>query len=93
MVGPVLLRAWRERNKRSQAECSVAVGVRQSTWSDWEGGRKSPQIKFAGRIAHLTGDEVPMMAWTDRPAIKNAPAAPPSGASLDVHPLDKASGE
>jgi len=73
-----MLRLWREREGRSQTDCAEAVGVRQSTWCDWEAGRKSPQIKSAGRVEKLTNGDVPVMAWADAEGVVE---------------LDKASGE
>lgn len=86
MRGPQLLKAWREGANRKQTECAALVGVKQSTWSDWEAGRKSPQIKYAGRIEELSDGAVPVMAWTD--GLEGARKERDSGTQLPSSPDD-----
>lgn len=57
------LRAWRDAKELSQAAAAAKVPVSQTTWSDWEAGKKCPHIAQALRIQELTGIEV--MAWKE----------------------------
>jgi transcriptional regulator with XRE-family HTH domain len=56
-----MLRAWREQSGLSQAAAAERVGVSQATWSDWEAGKKCPQIAQAIRLEKEMG--LPVTAW------------------------------
>lgn len=63
MRAPFLLRRWRSARHASQADASALAGVSQNTWSDWEGGRKTPRTEAALRLHVLTDGAVPVDAW------------------------------
>lgn len=63
MDGPALLKAWRKAEGISQEEAAERVGVHQNTWSDWEGGRKSPRTDTALQLDVLTKGACPVEAW------------------------------
>jgi len=65
VTAPELMKEWRTAHGVSQASAAKACDVRQNTWSDWENGRKSPQIRQALRIARVTQQFVPVAAWGD----------------------------
>lgn len=58
---PAVLRAWRTERGLSQVEAATAAGVRQSTWNDWERGRKQPRVTQANRLDRL--GICPVSAW------------------------------
>lgn len=71
MHGSQRLAAWRKKTGRSQTECAATLGVRQPTWSEWEAGRKNPQIVHAVAIEKLSTDpetgapDVPVNSWVE----------------------------
>jgi transcriptional regulator with XRE-family HTH domain len=76
---------WREANGISQTAASEMAGVSQASWSDWENGKKRPQIEQALRLAHITGGAVPVEAWAPPPEAAND-ADPPPAAESGEHP-------
>lgn len=60
---PTLLRDWRTKKEHSQGFCAKKVGVQQSTWCEWEKGRRQPHIAQALAIATLTDGAVPVESW------------------------------
>jgi transcriptional regulator with XRE-family HTH domain len=73
MHGSKLLAKWRKQEGKSQTLCAEAVGVRQVTWSEWEAGKKNPQIASAVAIEKLTDGAVPVLSWiADRDAMEAA---------------------
>lgn len=78
MTAPELLRQWREtRQPRiSQQDAADSIGVRQATWSAWEGGRAKPQVEQAIAIERLTSGEVPVVSWAAASAADPADASP-----------------
>ena len=57
------LEAWRRQGGLSQSAAGKLVGVRQSTWSDWENGRTMPQMKQGVKVAEVTGGAVYVGLW------------------------------
>lgn len=49
------IRAARERKGLDQKECAAALGVAQSTWSEWETGESAPRTKRWKDIARFLG--------------------------------------
>ncbi|WP_437679960.1 helix-turn-helix transcriptional regulator [Sorangium sp. So ce131] len=64
---PELLYEWRLRAGLTQADAGNRVDVAQSTWSDWEAGRKSPGVAQAVALERLTEGHVPVATWPARP--------------------------
>lgn len=65
MDGPERLKAWRKAEGISQEKAAEIIGVHQNTWSDWEGGRKSPRTDTALEIDVLTKGACPVEAWAE----------------------------
>jgi DNA-binding XRE family transcriptional regulator len=65
MNGPDLLKRWRTSRGLSQSAAGELVDVHQNTWSDWEGGKKTPQTTTALRLHVLTSGACPVEAWSD----------------------------
>lgn len=78
-IGP-LLRAWRERRKRSQLDLSLEAGVSQRHLSCVEGGRAAPSREMVLRLAERL--EVPLR---DRNALLLAAGYAPA---FQERPLD-----
>lgn len=57
------LRAWRKSTERTLKECSEAVGVSHSLWSEWEQGTRKPTLEGAIGIEKLTEGNVPVEVW------------------------------
>jgi transcriptional regulator with XRE-family HTH domain len=62
-TGRSLLRAWRKRSERTLKDCSEAVGVSHSLWSEWEQGTRKPTLEGAIGIEQLTEGGVPVESW------------------------------
>ena len=65
MNGPDLLKRWRTSRGLSQSAAGELVDVHQNTWSDWEGGKKTPQTTTALKLHVLTSGVCPVEAWSD----------------------------
>lgn len=52
---------WRRKVGKTQLQAAACVGVAQATWSRWEAGVLTPQLRFAIRLEAVTG--IPSMAW------------------------------
>ena len=64
-AGAVLLARWRGRNKLSQVEASKILSLDTGTYSSIEGGKITPGMKRAARIASGTGGSVPIASWVE----------------------------
>ena len=58
-----LLKAWREVRGLTQAQAAEQLGLSQASFSDYERGRKSPDVVRALDIAKATQDSVPVQSW------------------------------
>lgn len=67
------LRAWRTKRGLSQAEAAQMASVSQSTWNDWERGRKHPRVTQANRLARL--GICPVKAWGEGTEASEAASA------------------
>jgi transcriptional regulator with XRE-family HTH domain len=57
------LRAWRERNHKTQVWLSVATGIPQSTISRYERKEGKPDRRNAIKIEKATNGEVTVESW------------------------------
>jgi DNA-binding XRE family transcriptional regulator len=62
-LGSIGLKAWREEQGISQAEASRRVGVSAASWCDWEGHKKTPDLKGVADIEKLTDGAVVLAHW------------------------------
>jgi transcriptional regulator with XRE-family HTH domain len=58
MISGTKLRKFRDSNKISQAEVADAVGVHQSTYSDWESEKSQPHFKYWAKLAEVLKTEL-----------------------------------
>lgn len=49
-----MLRHWRVSSGKTQGEAGAAVGVPQATWSRWESGHLTPDLRMVKRIGEMT---------------------------------------
>jgi transcriptional regulator with XRE-family HTH domain len=62
-----LLRRWRDKRGLNQTEAAEALGFSQACLSDYERGKKSPDVLRALAIADRTEGSVPVRAWGQEP--------------------------
>ena len=65
-----MLRAWRQKHRKTQAETAQLLGVHQTTIGEWESGQ-TMSVPTAVAIRKLT--KIPIDAWA------------PEESSTDVH--------
>lgn len=74
MRGSDALRAW--RGDRSQGECATLLGVSQATVSDWESGKKRPDVDQAVQLERASEGAIPVALWVrseaERAALRRA---------------------
>jgi len=63
MQGATLLAEWRAQQGLKQGVAAKMMGVSQTSFSDYERGRKKPRIEHAISIDRVTGGHVPVAAW------------------------------
>lgn len=56
------LLSWRKSKKLTQREAADAVGVDQSTWSDWENDNSGPRVAQAIEVIRVTGLPIEALA-------------------------------
>lgn len=95
------LKRWRRANRLSQTEAGEKAGIPQGVWSLLEQGARRPTLDQAFRIAAVTGNSPPALAWAkvprklravspSAPVDPNAPTEPPPPAeSGDVSQPDE----
>lgn len=80
------------RGSLSQTDFSNKIGVKQTTYSNWELGKKEPDLKTIGRIAEffkVSADQ--LLGFSNTPPAIQAHAPPPvTLSSQDVSELIRA---
>ncbi len=62
--GAAKLVAWREGLGLNQSKAAEKLGVGQGTLSEWEAGKKKPDVDNANRIARVSRGAVPVALWS-----------------------------
>ena len=65
MTPPERLKAWRLSHEPhlTFAAAGERIGVKHSTWFEWESGNRSPSLEKALQIEDLTDGAVPFESW------------------------------
>lgn len=71
------IRYFRKKNHMTQNELAEALGVTQTSVSQWEGGRNYPDIKTAKRLASMFGASLDQIL-----GMEEMPAKPLAGPAL-----------
>ena len=69
------IKAARKSARMGQAELGAAIGIGKSSISEWESGKRSPDIDKVHDIARALGvTPAYLMGWDDSPALPTMPA-------------------
>lgn len=81
MTASERLVAWRQAKGYSQQEAAEVVGVSQASWSNWETGRKRPDLRAAVAIERATKRAVRACDWLEADRGHDATVTPEPEAS------------
>lgn len=57
------LYAWRKDRELTLSAAGDLVGVKHSTWSEWESGAKKPSLEKAIEVERVTDGAIAVEAW------------------------------
>ncbi len=83
------IRYFRKKNHMTQNELAKALGVTQTSVSQWEGGRNYPDIKTAKRLATMFGASLDQILGMEEMPAKPLPDFAIAGLSGDFPAHDR----
>lgn len=83
------IRYFRKKNHMTQNELAKALGVTQTSVSQWEGGRNYPDIKTAKRLATMFGASLDQILGLEEMPAKPLPEIDVTGLSGDFPVRDR----